>query len=172
MIKLMGACFVVIASTWVGFQLAQVVADRPRQIRQLCAALAMLKTEIGYGIRPLLQACEQIAQRDLGMISRLFQACCHHLVQLEGASTYECFRQGLLSEWKSTAMKKAEQAILLQLCQTLGMSDREDQLHHLTLAITHLEVEEMNALEEQKQYEKMYKTIGVLTGALIVLLMY
>jgi stage III sporulation protein AB len=172
MMKLMGACFVITTSTWIGFQLAKLIADRPKQIRQLCAALSMLETEIGYGTRPLLQACAQIGERDLGVISRLFQACRDHLAQMDGASTYECFRQAIVSEWKSTAMKRAEQSILLNLCQTLGMSDREDQLHHLALAFTHLEVEERKALEEQKQYEKMYKTVGVLTGALIVLLMY
>jgi stage III sporulation protein AB len=172
MMKLIGACFVIAASTWVGFQLAKLVADRPQQIRQLCAALSMLETEIGYGTRPLLQVCAQIGERDLGVVSRLFQVCRDRLTQLDGTSTYECFRQAIASEWKSTAMQTAEQSILLHLCQTLGMSDRADQLHHLALAITHLEVEERKALEEQRQYEKMYKTVGVLTGALIVLLMY
>lgn len=172
MTKLLGACLIVIASTLVGFQLAGNVAQRPRQIRQLRSALAYLETEIGYGTRPLVQACRQIASRELGPVSGLFAACARNLSQMDGASTYECFQRAVEQEWKTTALTKAEKMIMLDLGQTLGISDREDQLHHLALAKSNLEVEEEKAREEQARYEKMYKTMGVLSGALIVILMY
>ncbi|MBA4494984.1 stage III sporulation protein SpoIIIAB [Paenactinomyces guangxiensis] len=172
MLKLLGACLILTACTWIGFQMARHVADRPRQIRQLRSALSYLETEIGYGTRPLIQACRQIASQELGPVSRLFATSAKNLAQMDGASTFECFERAIELEWKNNALGRSEQAIMLNLSRTLGISDREDQLHHLALANSNLKVEEMKAREEQERYEKMYKTVGILAGALIVILMY
>ena len=55
---------------------------------------------------------------------------------------------------------------MLDFSATLGQSDREDQMQHLARAKANLEVEEKKSRDEQIQYEKMFKTIGVLAGAL------
>lgn len=172
MIKLLGACLILVATTVIGFQLARVVADRPRQIRQLRSALAIMETEIGYGTRPLVQTCQQIALREKGSVAQLFHKSAEYLANMDGASTYECLQRAIEENWKQTSLGQAEKTILLSLARVLGMSDREDQLSHLALAMVNLQVEETKAREEQGQYEKMYKTMGVLAGALVVILMY
>lgn len=171
MIKLFGACLIFIASSWVGMQMAKSLSERPQQIRQLRSALSLLETEIGYGTRPLFQACEQIAARELGPVSGLFATSAKHLAEMDGASTYECFQKAIQHEWKNTALTKAEKSIMLNLSQALGISDREDQLQHLALAQANLEVEEEKARDEQIKYERVYKTMGVLAGTLIIILM-
>ncbi len=172
MIKIFGACLVLIATSWMGFEIARSYRERPKEIRQLRSALSILETEIGYGVRPLTVACQEVSLRTRGAISKLFASCAENLKQMDGASTYECFQKAIDQEWKHTAMKNPEKRILLNFSNTLGISDREDQLHHLAMAKTNLEVEEKKAQDEQMQYEKMCKTIGVLSGALIVLLIY
>ncbi len=69
-------------------------------------------------------------------------------------------------------MGEEEKGIVLKLCQVLGSSNRSDQLHHLDLAQENLQMEENKAREEQETYEKMVKTLGVLSGALLVILMF
>lgn len=170
--KILGACLVLVATSWMGFEIARSYRERPKQIRQLRSALSLLETEIGYGIRPLTVACQEVSLRTQDSISNLFNACGENLQQMDGASTYECFKKAIDQEWKNTAMKNPEKRILLDFSATLGISDREDQLHHLAMAKTNLEVEEKKSRDEQMQYEKMFKTIGVLTGALIILLIY
>lgn len=172
MIKLLGACLVLLATSWIGFEIARSYRDRPRQIRQLRSALSLLETEIGYGIRPLSQACLEISNRVDGAIAQIFASSAENLTQLDGISTYECMEKAINQEWKNTAMKDAEKRILLDFSSTLGISDRDDQLHHIAMAKANLEVEEKKAHEEQRQYEKMFKSIGVLTGALIVIVTF
>lgn len=172
MFKLFGASLIIIATTWIGFATAHTYRQRPKQIRQLRTALSLLETEIGYGIRPLEQACRGIALRLDGAIATLFATCADNLSQFDGLSTYECFSQAINQVWKQTALKKSEKAILLDFSKTVGTSDREDQLHHLEMTSTNLEVVERQARDEQLQYEKMCKTLGILAGALIVILIY
>jgi stage III sporulation protein AB len=172
MMKLIGACLILIATTWAGFKYAYHFRERPKQIKQLRDALSLLKTEIGYGTRPLIQACEHVAERIEGMVGEIFSKSAENLKKMDGASTYDCFQQAIEHIWSRTAMKKAEKSILLHFCQTLGRSDRQDQLQHMALAKANLEVEEGKAREEQVQYEKMCKTVGILGGVLLIILMY
>lgn len=172
MFKLLGACLILLATTWIGFEISRSYRDRPKQIRQLRSALSLLETEIGYGIRPLAQACHEISLRSEEPIGQIFGQSAKHLKNLDGISTYQCFEKAIEQVWKQTALKESEKAILLDFSSTLGISDREDQLQHVERAKANLEVEEQKAREEQQQYEKMVKTLGILTGALIVILIY
>lgn len=172
MIKLLGAVLILITTTCLGFQRAKRYADRPRQIRQLQSALSLLRTEIGYGTRPLVKACEQIGKRIQSPISDLFIQLQYNLEHFDGSSTNDCFKSAVDQEWDKTVLTDAEKGIVLDFGRTLGASDREDQLQHLALAEANLKIEETKAREEQAKNEKMYKTIGILCGALIIILMY
>jgi stage III sporulation protein AB len=52
------------------------------------------------------------------------------------------------------------------------MSDRENQQKHIRIALSHMQAEEKEAYEAQTKYEKMSRTLGILTGILLVLLMF
>ena len=58
-------------------------------------------------------------------------------------------------------MKKNEQAVLIRLGSTLGISDKEDQMKHMHLALLQLKAEEDAARDDQGRYEKMWKSLGV-----------
>lgn len=74
--------------------------------------------------------------------------------------------------WPLMSLKEPEREILIDFGKTLGVSNREDQLTHLARVRTNLEVEENQARDEQLRYEKMCRSLGILGGALIVILIY
>ena len=53
MVKLLGAIFIILATTWTGFEAAKHLSERPKQLRQLKSALQSLEAEIMYGHTPL-----------------------------------------------------------------------------------------------------------------------
>nr|WP_255724464.1 stage III sporulation protein SpoIIIAB [Shimazuella soli] len=171
-LKLIGSILLLLATTGIGFVFAGKLAARPKQIRRLIHALAILETEIGYGSRNLATACSHIGKRNLENISELFHQMSLRLTTMDGAATYECLKLAVQDWWPTTAMKSSEKEVFLQFCKTLGKSDRHDQLAHLALVKQNLQVEEQKAREEQIQYEKMVRTLGVLTGALLIILLY
>jgi stage III sporulation protein AB len=172
MLKLLGAILILGSTTGAGFRTARHFADRPRQIRQVRHSLSLLETEITYGARRLDDVCEQIASREKGPVRELFHRCSEHLRHRDGISTFSCWKQAVEEVWPQTSMKSSEREILLDFGKTLGVSDREDQLQHLARVQANLQVEEAQARDEQSRYEKMCKSLGILGGALIVLLMY
>lgn len=172
MLKLIGCILLLLATSGIGFVFAGKLAARPKQIRRLIHALAILETEIGYGSRNLAAACQSIGERNLDNVSKLFQNMTLRLTTMDGAATYDCLQLAVQDWWPTTAMKTSEKEVFLQFCKTLGKSDRHDQLTHLALVKQNLQVEEQKAREEQVQYEKMVRTLGVLTGALLIILLY
>jgi len=59
--KMIGAGLILFATTWVGFEYAKKLRERPQQLRQLKVALQSLEAEMMYGLTPLATASERIA---------------------------------------------------------------------------------------------------------------
>lgn len=172
MIKLMGAAVILVCSTLIGMRFASLYVQRAVQLRQLQVALQWLETQIVYGSTPLHQALDHIARRIGGEIGHLFAACAETLMKMRDASTQECWELAIENEWKRTAMKIPEKEVLLHLGQVLGQSNREDQQKHIRLALINLKSEEQQARDNQQKYEKMCRSLGLLGGLLVVILLY
>ncbi|WP_028399156.1 stage III sporulation protein SpoIIIAB [Ectobacillus panaciterrae] len=170
MMKMIGAVLIVAATTWIGFQFAKKVSERPRQLRLLKTALQSLEAEIMYGHTPLSEAAERLAKQMPKPLSWMFQSFQTRL-QRGDKTVREAWNESLQDIWKLTALKQTEQEILQQFGETLGQHDRDSQQKHIRLCITHLEREEGEAKDAQLRYEKMMKSLGFLTGLLIVILL-
>lgn len=172
MLNILGAVLILITGAMFGFYQAAQYANRPKQIRQLIQALQRLETEINYGLTPLPEALEHISKIISAPISNMFLQASRKLSTNDGNTTTDSWREVIKEGWNDTSMKAAEMDIILQLGNTLGISDRNDQIKHIHLTANQLQGEEEIAKEEQKRYEKMWKSLGILVGALVVILMY
>ncbi|MDF2720411.1 MAG: Sporulation stage protein [Paenibacillus sp.] len=172
MLKLIGAILIMLAATLFGFIQAGQFARRPRQIRQLVSALQRLETEMAYGHTPLPEALRRIAGQLEAQLAAMFVAAAEPLESATGKTAGESWRDAVSTIGKQTALSANDRDILSQLSYTLGISDREDQSKHLRLAVSLLQAEEQAAWDDQRRYEKMWKSLGVLGGAFIVILMY
>ena len=59
-----------------------------------------------------------------------------------------------------------------QFGETLGRHDRISQQKQIMLTLTHLEREEADAIQAQATYEKMVKSLGFLSGLLLIILLF
>ncbi|MEW9699141.1 stage III sporulation protein SpoIIIAB [Paenibacillus sp. SI8] len=172
MLKFIGAVLLIGAAALLGFLQAAQYARRPKQIRLLISALQRMETEIIYALTPLPEAFASLSRQLAEPLSSLFRLTSERLLGQIGVSTSEIWRQTVKEVWKRTSLKQAEQEVVLQLGSVLGLTDRGDQVKHLRLAISQLQSEETESRDEQRRYEKMWKSLGVLIGALIVIVMY
>ncbi|TVY04444.1 stage III sporulation protein SpoIIIAB [Cohnella terricola] len=174
MLKLVGALLVLIAGTLIGLVQSARYAARPRQIRELLHALQRLETEIGYGQTHLPEALKRISDTAPPPLSLLFSDISRSLSKESagsGETVRECWERIILARWPETAMKNTEREAILRLGATLGGSGREDQLKHIRLAAIQLQAEEAAAREDQRRYEKLSRSLGMLGAALVVIVM-
>lgn len=168
--KILGAIFIILATTWTGFEVARQYTERPRQLRQLKTALQSLEAEIMYGHLPLKQAAEHLAKQMTKPLSLLFEKFSSKL-EIGETSVKTAWEESLFEVWKLTALKQGELEVLKQFGETLGQHDRISQQKHILLALAHLDREENDARENQARYEKMVKSLGLLAGLLLAILL-
>jgi stage III sporulation protein AB len=170
MVKIIGAILILTVTTWIGFELAKKYSNRPKQLRQLKVALQALEAEIMYGHTPLYEAMDNVAHLSKEPLRTFFHSFSTQLQ--EGAqSVKEAWQSSLDKVWSDTALRQEEYEVLRQFGETLGQHDRESQQKHITLAIHHLEKEEKDAKDNQHKYERMMKSLGFLSGLLLIILL-
>ncbi|OAO82741.1 Stage III sporulation protein AB [Anoxybacillus flavithermus] len=168
--KWIGALCIILATTWSGFEASRLLRERTKQLRQLKMALQALEAEIMYGHTPLIDASLRLSQQLSKPLSWLFESFTQKL-QKGTMNARQAWEESLHEIWKMTALKEGELEIMKQFGETLGQYDHEIQQNYIRLTMVHLEREEGDAIEKQQRYEKMMKSLGVLTGILIVLLL-
>lgn len=171
MVKWIGAGLVFAAGTMLGWYMSHQYASRPRHIRTLIQALQRLETEITFGLTPLPEALRRIAEQTAEPVAAIFRRAAEEL-DSHTVRTADAWQTSVRAVWGRTAMKESERDIVLQLGYSLGASDRLDQIKHLRLAMNQLQCEEENAADEQRRYAKMWRSLGMLGGALVVILMF
>ncbi|AWB45104.1 stage III sporulation protein AB [Paenibacillus sp. CAA11] len=172
MLKILGAALILLASTLAGWWKASGYAARPHEIRRLILALRRMETEIGYGFTPLPEAFSRIGAQNREPLRSLFIEAAEAMGPPRNWTAQDSLHHAIRERWKYSYMKAGERDVMYQLAFSLGTSDRKDQLNHLETAIRQLETEEAVALEEQRRYEKMCRSLGLLAGAFIVILIY
>ena len=170
MLKLIGAVFIFAACTILGYQLSRHFSERPRQLRYFKTALQALEAEIMFGHIPLQEASKRLAKQMPKPISLFFNNFSDNL-QIEEATVKHAWADSLKSISSLLALQSKDIEILEQFGETLGKHDRFQQQKQIALTMTHLEREENEALLAQSKYEKMIKSLGVLLGLLLIILL-
>ncbi|MDF2903420.1 MAG: stage sporulation protein SpoAB [Bacillus sp. (in: firmicutes)] len=170
MIKIIGAVFIIVATTWIGFEASRHFSERPRQLRLLKSALHSLEAEIMYGHTPLHEAARRLSTQMAKPLSWFFESFAGKLTSSE-TTVKIAWDESLNEIWKLTAFKQGEYEIMKQFGETLGRHDRVSQQKQIMLTLSHLEREEVDAYERQSKYEKMVKSLGFLSGLLLIILL-
>lgn len=171
MLKLIGAIFIIIATTWIGFEISKKYSERTKQLRLLKSALQSLEAEIMYGHTPLHEASRRLAEQLSNPLASFFDRFSKKLTFME-TTVKDAWENSLKEIWSQTALKQGEFEIMKQFGETLGRHDRISQQKQIMLTLTHLEREELDALDRQAKYEKMVKSLGFLTGLLLCILLF
>lgn len=168
--KWVGAILIIMATSWAGVTAAKRYRERTRQVRQLKVALQTLEAEIVYGLTPLNEASKKIATMITYPLSEFFLRFAEKLSE-GNRIVPEAWSDALNETIPMMSLGKSELEILKQFGSTLGQHDREHQQKQIRLTLLHLEKEEAEAKDEQVRYEKMMKSLGLLGGLLIVILL-
>ncbi|WP_188206134.1 stage III sporulation protein SpoIIIAB [Alkalibacillus aidingensis] len=167
--KWVGAIMILFTCTWVGIDIARNYSRRPKEIRELLQALQIMEAEIVYAQEPLHRVFSYISKQLSFPVSDLFYELGDELTHSD-RSLQEIWDETFSRKWRNTAMKKKEKEVLIQFGQSLGLHNLEQQQKQIQLAKVHLQHELDDALEEEKRFSGMFRTLGVLSGILFVLL--
>jgi stage III sporulation protein AB len=171
-IKLLGSVLTIAATSWIGLEIANQFRIRPLYLRQIQSCLQMLETEINYGLTPLPRALEKIAAIHQGTVGEFFRAVHQNLTSIPGTTVREAWDKSLAKLVTPLYLTSTDYHILVNFGMTLGVSDRADQVKHLKLVMAQMASAEDQAWEAKEKNERMYKSLGFLSGMAVVILLY
>lgn len=169
--KWIGALLLIIASTSIGLTISNRLEKRPKHIRQLESSLQLLEAEITYSQTPLQIAFQTIATQLPHPVNHFYYMLSEDM-NLESDGDFTSHWEYRVDELgKRASYKKSEMEILKQFGHSLGQHDFLQQQKQIRLALTHLERELEEARDEHYKYSKLARSLGVLIGVFIVLLL-
>ena len=169
--RMAGVVLIILSASSVGFRIARGLGKRCKLLRQLLAALTLLKQEIGMCATPLPQAFALMAVATDGPLETLFSVAAREMDRNRWASPLVAIKKGLTQTPELPEGDLATQT-LLELAARLGKYDLESQLQGIDLASMRLSEELSRVERERSTRSKTYQTLGICAGlALAILLM-
>ncbi len=146
------------------------LVERQRALSKLIEILLNLRNQIcGLGI-PLFSAFENVGnERISGIWAEIFIEC-GNVMKEQRIDAGEAWKMAIKKRGDSLPLEEADWQVLSDFGEMLGKSDKENQESVLNLEKENLEMLEKNAREAMNTKGKLYRNLGVLSGAAAVIL--
>lgn len=170
MIRLMGAFFLMIGAASLGFGAATQLRVRVSTLRALVEALEQMERELSFRLTPMPELMGRLAREAPEPANFLFAYCQEHLYQLGSKSFGELWREAVEKE-PELLLSDRERQILTALGEVLGRYDAGDQKAALNNTVQELGRCLLRAEEEHQRLGRVYATLGMGSGAILVILL-
>ncbi|RLL48107.1 stage III sporulation protein SpoAB [Oceanobacillus piezotolerans] len=168
--KWIGALLFISMTTWMGFEWSNRLMNRPKHIRQLKNALQILEAEMIYSQLPLKDVFFSISKQ-IPEPSKSFFKELGESIQEQPHHFYSFWTSSVDNLIVRSSLGSNEKEILYQFGRTIGQHDYYQQQKQIHLTLSHLERELEEARDNQFKYSKMAKSLGILAGLFVVLLL-
>lgn len=166
-VKMSGTILVLLCTTLLGLTMAQALGGRVLALQKSISALDALEKDLAYSMAPP----DEVVHRLAGMQSlsvAAYLASCAHLCK-KGMPFPHAWRKAV--QENRGALDLADAQVLEALADTLGQCDLNTQLSQLRQTGAQLAQRLEQARDEYNARAKLYRTMGVLTGMFIVIVM-
>lgn len=151
-----------------GFSIASAARKEESQLQQLICAIQYMRSELQFRLTPLPQLCRQTGKQCRGTIGRLFDALAEELENQLLPEASDCMRAALNTV---DDLPRRIRSICLQLGASLGQLDLNGQLLGLDQAFHSCQKIQKQMESNKEQRLRSYQTLGLCTGAALVILL-
>lgn len=169
MLKIMGWGLILAGSLGVGDVAARELGKRVAQLEELQRLLLILQGEIRCVRLTLPTACELLAKKARSPFQQFFEQIAEDLKMRTGRTAGEIWSRNLNEIRKTLFLTKKEQQDLEEFGQLLGQMDMPMQLSVIEFYQEKLALSLAEAKETAGSRQRLYRYLGALGGAALVL---
>lgn len=168
MIKLVGILFVISSTVIAGFYYGNIETYRIYDLIEIKRALSILKSEVEFAMTPLPEAFINIARRVKNPIDKIFDRL-SELSSLDECESIASIWEDTINEFsKDTYLTNEDLEQIIAFGQTLGYLDKNMQLNSIDNITEYID-DSIKLLNKTRfNNMKMYRSLGVLGGILVV----
>ena len=169
--KLLGCIMVLFSSGFLGYVLSTDCKKRPRQLRELQSMLQIFENQISYLSDVLIEAFGRICSSSNGETGIFFSNTVERLQSGRNVSAAQAWEEAVRENIRKTSLNKEDEEILVSFGKLLGSSDLEGQIKNIRLTLSQLKLQEQKAEESRTKNEGMYRSLGILGGIAVVIVL-
>jgi len=173
MLNILGMILTLAASSALGLYMSSLGTFRKQNLLEIKKALLILKSEIEYTAAPLPEAMSNIASRTAKPISRLFYDFSQNLKDNpKGETAYQLWLSSIDDNKKSAFLKEEDWEVVSAFGKTLGYLDKQMQVDSIQFTMEYLDAQISQLQENNNKTQKMYRSLGVIGGVLLLVVFW
>lgn len=154
-------------STGIGILISKNYENRVIELKEFKNILNVMKTKIKFTYEPLAEIFKQISKDNQTNVEKIFGQMANQLTYYPAKDTWEnCIQNADIS------IKQEDKDILKKLSKLLGQTDVDGQISEIEVTQNFLDAQIEKAEEEKKKNQKIYKTLGIVTGLVFVIILF
>lgn len=154
-------------STGIGILISKSYENRVIELKEFKNILNIMKTKIKFTYEPLAEIFKQISKDNKTNVEKIFDQMANQITYYPTKDVWEnCIQDADIS------IKQEDKDILKKLGKLLGQTDVEGQISEIEVTQSFLDTQIEKAEEEKKKNQKMYKTLGIVTGLVFVIILF
>jgi stage III sporulation protein AB len=169
--KMLGCIMVLLSSGFLGYILSADCKKRPRQLRELQSMLQIFENQISYLSDVLAEAFLRLSSSNGGETGIFFSNTVERLQSGRSITAAKAWEEAVRENIKKTSLNREDEEILVSFGKLLGSSDLEGQIKNIRLTLGQLKLQEQKAEESRAKNEGMYRSLGILGGIAVVIVL-
>lgn len=169
--KFIASLLIIISSSLIGYIYGASYRNRLDNLILMENCIKLLETEIIYGANPLPEALISVYKKGNVKTSYVFKEIAEELTIKKTGTVIECFQSVVNILKDELSFEDEDVELFLNLGRNIGTSDRFDQEKNFKLILTQIETLEKEARLAKDKNEKLYKSLGILSGLAIVIIL-
>lgn len=171
MIKIVGMILIIASTSALGKKLSDNLSYRIRDLEELKKLMIMLRGEIMYNVASVSEGLRRVKSRCGDTFVEMIDKVITELSEHNGKSFSDIWKEGVSALDKSSnSFNKNDMDRLIGFGNDFGSPHKEIQLKSFDMYIDELENTISDARKKNTDNSKMYKSLGVLSGIVIVIL--
>ncbi|MDD3839204.1 MAG: stage III sporulation protein SpoIIIAB [Clostridia bacterium] len=169
--KIISSLLIVTSTTMLGFAYSNKYRERLVQIRQLKSIIRDIENQIVFFTIPIPDVLKNISEGN-NRVCTLFKYVYDVMLYDRETTPGEAFEKALDRDINGIFLNQDDKEILKNFAKLLGGSNIDGQINSIRMIEKQLDNQEVSAEQEKNKYERMYKSIGILSGLAIAIVLF
>lgn len=165
-LKYITILLIFLISFFIGNIISKRYTLRLSELKDFKNAITIIESKIKFTYEPLPEIFLQTSKLLSENISKIFIRASKNMKEL---SAEEAWNKSI--EKSNTYLNKEDIENIKSFGKMLGKTDKEGQVSHLELTKTFIDIQIEKARKEEEKNSKLYKTLGVVCGLALVIIL-
>lgn len=170
-LKIIGAVIIVLSSTLIGFFYSRKEEYRINDLNEMKRAFTILISEIEYASNSLPESMINISNKTENPISKILIDFAENLNKKDGQTIQQLWTEAVIKNKNDTYFIDEDLENIKSFGSTLGYLDRNMQINNINIMIDYINKKTDTLSEISIKNKKMYRSLGILGGMIIAIIL-